>query len=73
MKPWPREYPCCRQCSQGWWRTRRHQGSVRDRYQCLDFSEINLHQFLQQDPIKLASFSTACWQQHNELQAAAHP
>ena len=26
-----------------------------------------------QDPIKLASFSTACWQQHNELQAAAHP
>ena len=47
--------------------------SVRNRYQCLDFSEINLHQFLQQDPIKLASFSTACWQQHNELQAEAHP
>ena len=47
--------------------------SVRDRYQCLNFSDINLHQFLQQDPIQLASFSTACWQQYKDFEVAAHP
>ena len=40
---------------------------VREHYPCLNFINSSLVQFLQQDPVKLASFATACWRQYHNL------